>query len=231
MSAEDLSLNELNMEEVEEEAQAQQKVSTAFFDAAPSELEKCSRCQREWDMTLNEHRASIVKWPEEGKNEVFCCTCVPYSIAHNVISDVTEQLYIVNLQAVKSQNQLAHLQGELARLQGELEQSKNLLSDKKKALQKATDKVSNIRRQLNAELDENIKLTRVLGKVRNELEKVMAKARARSRHLTGIPSTAKNLLIKMYNKCAELYSHSRHTLRRLGLGRHKQTISTPKFSN
>jgi hypothetical protein len=230
MSAEDLNLDELNMEEVEEveEGQEQQQVSTAFFDAAPSQLEICSRCEREWNTTKHEDRASIVKWQQDGQNDVFCCTCVPHSIAPDIISHLTEQIYIANLQAIKSQDELAclqgkvaHLQGEFARLQGELQQSTNLLSDKEKALGKAFKQSSNLRSQLNAELDENIKLTAVLGRVRDQLHEVMAKARAGSRHLTGIPSTAKKMLEKMYSTCGKLYSHSRHTLRRLGLGRIK----------
>ena len=228
--SESFDLTEIDMEEVEE-GQEEQQVSTAFFDVAPSQLEICSRCKREWNMTKHEDRASIVKWQKDDKNDVFCCTCVPHPIAPEIISHLTEELYIVNLQKIKSQDEVARLQGEvarlqgeLARLQGELQQSTNLLSDKKKALEKAFKQVSNLRSLLNAELDENIKLTAVLGRVRDQLNKAMAKARAADlQHLAGIPTTAKKILKSMYWTCGELYSHSRHTLRRLGLARIKPT--------
>lgn len=211
MSAEDLEMEE---------------VPPDFVPPPPSppDVVSCKKCGRKWNMEDHEHRSQIVSLENGEVWHYYCCTCVPPEHTESTIKHLAGELYASSLLEKKLNADKKKLNAEIARLQQELSAAKtelvaaNTASEQK--LKKASLQVSNLRKQLNAELDENIKITAVLGKVRNQLQKITAEPRAFWPNLTGNP-IAKKMQKSIFWKCSALYSRCRHTLRRLGVSRNK----------
>ena len=163
----------------------------------------CSVCPREYDMRSHDDRASIVRYQDDKVNHVYCCACVPAEKTGLIIGHLTRELYKVNLKANRQQADITRLQDEI------------LKSEEEKATLKR--KLEKARKALHAEMDDNDKLRHVMRKIRDELQAVMAQARAvMTSRRANFVTTAKRMLNFMNSKCCELYSLSRHTLSRIG---------------
>jgi len=179
----------------------------------------CSVCAREMDMRYHHDRASIVRYKKDEVELVYCCACVPADKTPLVLEDLTKELYISNLRTNRQKDLITRLEDTILKSEEEKATLKRKLE---KAYLKAISKEQDLRKKLHAEMDDNDKLRHVMRKIRDELQAAMAQASTvMTSRRANFVTTAKSMLNFMNSKCCELYSLSRHTLRRIEQSRMK----------
>jgi len=182
--------------------------------AEQPQIVHCKCCEKQWDLTKDEHRVKVLFVRMGDDQNLYCCEHVPISSAVDVITSLTKQRYEWEEQA---RRELAKTEALEFEIRANSKISKAKLKAAFKQVQQLQEKVKQLEVQIEKLKKENEdtflarrRLTQALIKIRNGLQTSMKRVQR-------IGQPVRRKLNSLFWECCKLLSKSKSTL-------HKQAV-------